>query len=533
MLQEKNIRTLNDLIDAAARRRPSHPAIVTLETRLNYDDLRLLIVRTAAGLYAAGVRRGDCVALLHRNGVPFVTTYFAAVRIGAVIVPINFMVQKADDLAFMLNDCRAVAAVTQTEFLPGLRAAAARVLSLKRIWVSDMAGHGHGHHPHFPSQRPFTDLLATSAHHLPRHPACENDTAAVLYTSGTTGTPKGVMLSHRNLITNATAAAAHIHLRQTDVALCILPMFHTFAWTANVLSPLRAGATIAVAPSVTPDRIWLRLMARHGVTIFTAIPQIFALLAKEATGVNRVLLRWWFFRKVRLAISGAAPLPLKIQQQFESILDIPIFEGYGLTETSPVATLNPAHRRKPGTTGTPPHGVRVKIIDAQGRDAPLGEDGEICIQGDCVMQGYYNRPEETRQAFTADGWLKTGDVGCLDTEGYLSIKDRKKDMIIVKGLKVFSAQVEAVLLEHPAVAEAAVIGVPDATGDETVKAFALLRGGAVADRAELLRHCRQRLDAYKRPRDIEIVDHMPKNTLQKVLKNVLRRRELEKRGLTT
>ena len=531
MLQEKNIRTLNDLIDDAARRRPGHPAIVTLEASLSYEDLRLLIIRTAAGLHAAGVRRGDCVALLHRNGVPFVTTYFAAARIGAVIGPINFMMQKADDLAFLLNDCRAAAAVTQSEFLPFLRAAAARASSLKRIWVSDMTGHGHGHHPRVPAQRPFTDLLSTNALHLPHHPAGENDTTAILYTSGTTGVPKGVMLSHRNLITNATAAIAHIRLRQTDVALCLLPMFHTFAWTANVLAPLRAGASIAVAPSITPGRLWLRLMARHGVTVFTAIPQLFALLAKEATGLNRVLLRWWFFRKVRLAVSGAAPLPQAIRRPFETILEIPIFEGYGLTETSPIATLNPAQRRKPGTVGTPVHGVRVKVIDEEGRRVPDGEDGEICVQGDCVMQGYHNRPEETRHAFTADGWLKTGDVGCLDPDGYLTLKDRKKDMIIVKGLKVFPAQVEAVLLEHPAVAEAAVIGVPDTTADETVKAFVILRQGAAADRAELLRHCRHKLDAYKRPRDIEIVDHLPKNTIQKILKNVLRRRELEKRGL--
>ncbi len=533
MLQEKNIRTLNDLIDAAARRRPKHPAIITLETSLNYDDLRLLVIRMAAGLHAAGVRRGDCVALIHRNGVPFVTSYFAAARLGALIVPINFMIQKPHDLAFMLNDCRAVAAVTQNEFLPGLRAAAARVPTLKRVWISDLAGHGHGHHPHIPAERPFTDLLMTSAHHLPHHHAEENDTAAVLYTSGTTGIPKGVMLSHRNLITNATSAVTRSQLHQSDVSLCILPTFHTFAWTANVITPMRAGATIAMAPSITPARLWLKLMAHRGVTVMTAIPQIFALLAKEATGLNRVLLRWWFFRKVRFATSGAGPLPLPVLKQFESIFGVPIFEGYGLTETSPIVTLNPAQHRKPGTTGTPLSGVRVQIIDEGGRQLPAGEVGEVCVQGDCVMQGYFHRPEETLQAFTADGWFKTGDLGCLDKEGYLSIKDRKKDMIIVKGLKVFSAQVETVLLDHPAVAEAAVIGVPDSTADETVKAFVVLRRDAVADRAELLRHCRQKLDAYKRPRDIEVVDLLPKNTLQKVLKNVLRQRELEKLGRPT
>jgi len=462
---------------------------------------------------------------VHRNGIPFVATYFALARLGAVAVPINFMVQKPDELAHMLNDCRAVAAVTQQEFLPGLRAAALRAPHLRSLWVSDWE---EGDVPG-PGARPFAELLKAGARRLPQAAVSEHDVAGILYTSGTTGAPKGVMLTHRNLVTNCAAAAAHMRLRRRDVALCILPMFHAFAWTANVLAPMHAGLKVVVAPSVTPARPWLKLMARHGVTFFTAIPPLFAVLAKEAVGVKRVLLRWWFFRRVRLAVSGAAPLNAEVRRRFESAFNVPICEGYGLTETSPIATINPPDRRRPGTVGVPISGVRVKVADAQGRALPQGADGEICIQGDCVMKGYHNHPEAARAAFTADGWLKTGDVGCLDTDGYLTIKDRLKDMIVVKGLKVFPAQVEAALSEHPAVAEAAVIGVPDAAGDEIIKAFVVLRQGAAADRAALLRHCRHRLDGYKRPRDVEIVAELPKNALNKVSKGFLRQRELARR----
>ncbi|MFA6002735.1 MAG: long-chain-fatty-acid--CoA ligase [Elusimicrobiota bacterium] len=533
MINDKNIRTLNDLVDSAARHRGRHPSIVTLEESLSYQELRQQILHAAAGMHAAGIKRGDCVAIVHRNGTPFIASYFALARLGAIAVPINFMVQKPDDLAYMLNDCRAIAAVTQEEFLPGLRRALRQTPNIRRIWISDPGENSrpraNSHHHHGALETPFAELLKHDPHRLPHVSVSEHDTVAILYASGTTGVPKGVMLSHRNLVTNCTAALNHVHIRQSDVVLCILPMFHTFAWTANVLGPMRMGIKFAVSPSVTPAKPWLKLMARHGVTLFTGIPQLLTVLAKEAVGVKRVFLRWWFFRRVRLVISGAAPLRPEAQKHFEAAMGIPVLEGYGLTETSPVAAINPPGRRKLGTVGTPIPGVRIKTIDEQGRDLPQGADGEICISGECVMQGYYKRPEDTGAAFTPDGWFKTGDIGCIDREGYLAIKDRKKDMIIIKGLKVFSAQVESAIMEYPAVAEAAVIGVPHDDGSETVKAFVVLRKGAHADRAELLRFCRQKLDGYKRPRDIEIVDNLPKNSLQKVLKNVLRTLEVERR----
>jgi long-chain acyl-CoA synthetase len=527
---DQTIRTLNDLLDAAAASRPRPGGIVTLDERLSYRDLRSRVLQAAGGLHAAGIARGDRVAIVLRNGMPFVVSYFALARLGAVAVPLNFLIRQPEDLAYMLGDCQAKAAVTQAEFLRGLREAARRTPSLEIIWLTDAggigssAGGGQG-----PAELPFAELLRGGPEPLPRLQVSESDLAGIFYTAGTTGAPKGVMLTHRNLITNCAAAAPHMGLRRKDVMLCLLPMFHAFAWTANVLVPMWGGIKVAVAPGVTPAKLWLKLMARHGVTIFTAIPQLYAVLAKEATGVKRFWLRWWFFRRVRMAISGAAPLNLETARRFEAGLRVPILEGYGLTETSPIATINPPAGRRLGTVGLPLAGVSLKIVDPEGRSLPTGQDGEVCVQGDCVMRGYHNQPETTAAAIDAEGWLKTGDAGNLDADGYLTIKDRLKDMIIVKGLKVCSAQVEAALLEHPAVAESAVVGVPDETGAETIKAFIVLRRGAAADRAELLSYCRQRLDSYKRPRDIAIVESLPKNALQKVLKAVLRRQELARR----
>ncbi|MBI5631177.1 MAG: long-chain-fatty-acid--CoA ligase [Elusimicrobia bacterium] len=519
------IKTLNDLLDRAALEDGAKPAIATETRSLSFTELKAEVLRAAAGFEAAGVGRGQCVALILRNSPDFIVAYFALARLGAAAVPINFMVQKPGELSYMLNDCRTAGVVTQREFLKGLRAASASAPCLKTIWVTDIAeGQARG------AERPFSELLKGPEAPKNAPLADEQETMGILYTSGTTGVPKGVMLTHKNLVSNCENTLSQLKLKASDVALCILPMFHTFAWTGNVLVCLRLGIKLVVSPNIAPAKPWLGLMARHGVTIFSAVPQVYSLLAKEAQGWKGFVLRWWFFRKVRMAISGAAPLSLPVQKAFESALRVPILEGYGLTETSPVATVNPPDAPRPCSVGRAIPGTRIKIVDDHERELPIGEEGEICIRGDNVMKGYYGLPEATRQAFTRDGWFKSGDIGALDADGYLYIRDRKKDMIIVKGLKVFSAQVEAVLLDHPDVAEAAVVGVPDEHGDETIKAFLVLRPDARADKAALMQYCRAKFDPYKRPRDVEVMDALPKNALQKVLKRDLRAREIEKRS---
>ena len=526
------IKTLNDLLDQAAENARDKVVFATADEEITFGELRRRVLATTSGLAARGISRGQCVAIVHRNSPHFVTAYLALSRLGAIAVPINFMVQKADELAYMLNDCAAVGVLTQREFLKGLRGAKEKCPKLKTLWVTDLEGAGEN------GEEPFA-ALAGDPEKAPPATADEQDTAAILYTSGTTGHPKGVMLTHRNFITNCEGAIAMMDLKAKDVGLCILPMFHSFAWTGNVLVSLRLRNKLVVSPSIAPAKPWLTLMGKHGVSLFAAVPQVYSGLAKECEGFKGLVLKWWFFRKVRLAISGAAPLSPTVQKEFEDKFGVPILEGFGLTETSPVTTLNALGARRRGSVGKVIAGVKVKIVDDAENELAVGQEGEICVKGDNIMKGYYNLPDATKESFTRDGWFKTGDIGALDPEGFLYIRDRKKDMIIIKGLKVFSAQVEAGLLEHPSIEEAAIIGIPDEHGDETIKAFIVLRKGAKddeqakTDKSALMKFCREKFDPYKRPRDIEIVEALPKNALQKVLKRALRQRELEKRTAGT
>ena len=516
--------TLNALLDRSAQEGGGKTALVFNDLEMSFLDLRREVLEISDGLRRAGVVKGDRIAIVHRNAPEFIVAYFAVNRLGAIAVPINFMVQKADELAYMLGDCGAKGVFTQADFLPGLTAAAAKCGSLKALWVTDLTS--------APTDlvRPYRELrreVFTDDH---VDPAVESDVAAILYTSGTTGFPKGVMLTHRNLVTNCEAALRRMSLDRSDVTLCILPMFHSFAWTGIVLTSLRLTLTSVVFSAIAPAKPWLKAMGRRGVSLFAAVPHVYAALTREAKNwKTRAFLRYWAFRRVKIAVSGAAPLSNSVAEAFDAALGVEIDQGWGLTETSPVATISAPDAVRLGSVGPAIDGVRVKIVDDNENEAPQGAEGEICVQGDCVMKGYWNRPEDTRAAFTADGWLKTGDIGVLDADGYLAIRDRKKDMIIVKGLKVFPAQVEAVIAENPAVEESAIIGIPDEVGDEVIKAFVVLKKGATVEKSALLQFFKERLDAYKRPRDVEIVDALPKNALQKVLKRELRDRELKKR----
>ncbi len=517
--------TLNALLDRSAQEGGGKIALVFGAREVSFLDLRREVLEIAEGLRRNGIVKGDRVAIVHRNAPEFIIAYFAVNRLGAIAVPINFMVSKADELAYMLGDCGAKGVFTQNDFLPGLSAAAVKCGSLEKLWVTDLLA------PPTTLIRPMHELRSPAFLDQPHDAAIESDTAAILYTSGTTGFPKGVMLTHRNLVTNCESALSRMTLDRSDVTLCILPMFHSFAWTGIVLTSMRLTLTCVVFAAIAPAKPWLKEMGRRGVSLFAAVPQVYAALTREAKDwKTRAFLRFWAFRRVKIAVSGAAPLSISVADAFKSALGVEIVEGWGLTETSPVATISALGAVRRGAVGPPIDGVRVKIVDELEHAVAQGTEGEICVQGDCVMKGYWNRPEDTRAAFTADGWLKTGDIGVLDADGYLSIRDRKKDMIIVKGLKVFPAQVEAIIAENPAVEESALIGIPDEVGDEVIKAFVVLKKGCVLEKTELLQFFKERLDAYKRPRDVEIVDCLPKNALQKVLKRELRERELKKRA---
>jgi long-chain acyl-CoA synthetase len=298
-----------------------------------------------------------------------------------------------------------------------------------------------------------------------------------------------------------------------------------------VLAPLRLGGKIVIAPSVAPPEPWLGQMKRQGVTIMPAVPQVYALVTNAAAGYRDLILREGYFSSLRICISGAAPLSPQTHKDVSDAFGLEIMEGYGLTECSPVAAITVPGNVKVGAVGPAIEGVSIKIVDENGKTLPPGEEGEVLISGPNVMKGYLDNEAATKEAVSG-GWLRSGDIGTLDEEGYLFIRDRKKDMVIVKGLKVFPAMIEKILLSHPDVKEAAVIGIPDETGDERIKAFLVLKDGAKPDLPGMIKFCREKFDAYKRPRDFEYLAAIPKNALQKPLKRILRQKELEKKAVS-
>lgn len=532
---------LSNMLARSCQRSPEATALIVHGRRWTYGTLGEVVHHAAQALASLGVRPGQTFGLVARNSPEFVISYFALMELGAIAVPVNFQL-KAEEMAYIFQDAGAVGVLTQPSFLATVHSAARQAPTITHLLVTP----GGSRRPQggtpviYDWEESLHAATSNALAALPPAVRREDETAMILYTSGTTGKPKGVMLSHYNLLSNVEACCRAIELTTQDVFLCLLPMFHSFAWTTCVLVPLSLGLPIAVVESVRPFQQVIRVIWKHHVTRFIGVPPIFAALLK---------LPFWrplrFLNPVRVCVSGAAPLPATVHTAFERKFGIPLLEGYGLTEASPVVSLNPLHgTRKQGSVGRPVPGVSLQIVGEDDQPLPVGQVGEICVAGPNVMQGYYHRPQETQEAFlptegpalspstrlgidsaeepAASRWLRTGDLGKVDADGYLYIVDRKKDLIIVKGLNVYPIEVEEVLLSHPAVAEAAVVGLPDQTGDEQIKAFVTLKESAQVEKAELLRWCRDRLALFKCPKDLEIRPDLPKNALGKILKKELR-----------
>ena len=520
---------LYSVLASSAYRKPEATAIIAAGQTWSYHKLLMSVDRASDMLWQHGVRANDKVALAMRNSVEVVITNFALYKIGAVGVPINFMISKAEEIKFILKDCKATAVVTQAEFLRHYANVKKDLPDLKYIFSTDEISSSVKalNDPDIKLFWPAIEESKFNPQTLSCKPAAE-DIAMILYTSGTTGMPKGVMLTHNNILADVHSLVISFKITDEDSMLCILPMFHTLAWTANVIAPLTLGLKIVVMANITPASAWLHLMGKEKVTIMTAVPQLYSVLSKEAKGLKRLYLQYWAFRKVRFCLSGAAPLSQETKDHFEQQLGLPILEGYGLTETSPVVSVNTEENKKSGSVGINLPYVNVKIVDDNGKELGRNEEGEICVKGENVFKGYYNNPAATAEVFDSEGWFKTGDIGVVDDEGFIFIRDRKKDMIIIKGLKVFSAQVEHVINDYPGIEECAVIGVPDGHGGEIIKLYAVKRKGYDFDEADFRKYLKNNLDNYKRPREVEFRDSLPKNSLRKILKKDLRKEAVEK-----
>jgi len=488
-------------VERAAKFFPDKPAVLFEETALTYRDLNARVDRLANAMGANGVGRGQCVALYLPNLPAFAICYLAAVRIGAIALSINAM-YRSEELNYILNDSGTVLIATTGELLPHIPFA--ECPTVKQVIVCEGDPQGHATLDAWIEKAASRRVLADMS---------PNDPAVLLYTSGTTGFPKGATLSHGNVVSNAWATVHHAGYTLDDRMILFLPMFHVFGQNFIVNATFQACATLVLHRRFVPDAV-LESIRRHRVSMFFAVPTIYIGLLNMPLPDNALA-------SVRYEFSAAATMPREISARWTERFGRPVYEGYGLTECSPFACYNHDFRHKFGSVGAAIENTEIRILDMDDKELPLGQWGEICIKGPGVMQGYWNKPEETRQALR-NGWLHSGDIGMMDDEGYVFIVDRVKDMINVSGFKVWPAEVEQFLYKHSAIQEVAVYGRPHPQKGEMVVAAVVLREGEAATSEEIQTYCRNHMAAYKVPAQVDFVAELPKSATGKILKRTLR-----------
>jgi len=473
--------------------------------KYSFRDMDRMADHFASFLQAKGVLPGDRVAILSQNCVHYVGAYFGIVRAGAVVLPLNNLLT-GEEIDYILNDAGVKACLYDAE------------CECTADKLTRTEGRSFFTFPEIAAAQPQAAVKASSR--------TVDDISTILYTSGTTGRPKGALLTHRNFLANAAAATEVIKVTRKDRFVVFLPLFHSFTYTVCVILPLITGAMLTLLPSVRPFSRVVKSLIMDRITLFVAIPTVYKILAEKDMP--------WFIKlllNLRLCVSGAAPLPVKVINEFQKAFKVPLLEGYGLTEASPVVSINPFEngRNKPGTVGLPLPGIEVKILDDDGKLLPPGTPGELVIKGPNIMKGYLNRPEDTAQT-VKDGWLHTGDIAALDAEGYIRIIDRKKDLIIVDGLNVYPYEIEEVLYRHPAVRDCSMIGVPHEheEGKELGIMYVVFQEGKSATAKELRDYLTKHVAHYKIPRRFITIEELPRTATGKILKKEIRKMYREK-----
>jgi long-chain acyl-CoA synthetase len=477
----------------------AHPERVVVhlgDAATTYGDLDEQSTRVAGLLASRGLGPGTPVGVMLPNVPEFAAVYYGVLRAGAMVVPMNPLL-KAREVAYYLGDSGSPLIfawhATAGEVEVGAKQADAEAI------LVDPAS--------------FGDLLALVAPEPAVVDRAADDTAVLLYTSGTTGRPKGAELTHANLISNVEVTQSDLlQLAPDDVIFGGLPLFHAFGQTCTLNVAVAVGASLTLLPRFDPAQA-LRLLAEHRATVFAGVPTMYSALLHVPDRASHDV------SALRLCVSGGAAMPVEVLRQFEDAFGTTVLEGYGLSETSPVASFNRPNRgRKPGSIGTPVAGVQMRVVGKDGDTVPDGEVGEIAIRGHNIMKGYLNKPEATAEVLSADGWFRTGDLGRVDEDGFYYIVDRKKDLIIRGGYNVYPREIEEVLYEHPAVAEAAVIGMPHSELGEEVGAAVALKPGATVTPDELRAYVKAQVAAYKYPRRVWFVEALPKGPTGKILK---------------
>ena len=442
-----------------------------------------------------GLQPGDRVGLWLKNCPEFIFSLFGILLAEGVVVSINSFLT-LDEVGFILGDCEAKVLISEASMAEGTAKLRERLPQLDVIEVESL---GQAE-PEVPK-----DYFALGQ--------APEDLALIIYTSGTTGKPKGAMLSHQNLMCNVAAVMEAVDIRLDDRMAVLLPMFHSFTMTVGLLLPMTQGVSIIAIKSLHPPKNIIAEIMQNEATVMPAIPQLYRALVNVDLPADLPL---------RVCLSGAAPLPVEVLNAFRERVGIPLLEGYGLSETSPVACTNPLHgTQKAGSVGVPIRGVEFQIRNDAGEVLPVGEPGEICIKGHNIMMGYWNNPEAT-EASIKDGWLLTGDIGRLDEDGYIYITDRKKDMLLVNGINVYPREVEEVIYQFDGIKEAAVVGVSDPRKGEMVVACVAPVEGRELDKTALLAFLKTKLAAYKLPRKVMKMEALPRNATGKILKTNLR-----------
>ena len=496
-----------DTLQKTAERLPDKIAYYFNDRGTTFKDLQDMSEACAFGLQESGVKKGDRAALFTFNSLEFIVAWFGLVKLGAIVIPVNVML-KGRESKYIMENAEVNALIVhrnQVEMVNGFRF---DLPFLKNIFVIG-GGPEDG-------MATFADICSARAPRDVTVNCAPDDVATMIYTSGTTGFPKGAMLTHGNLYSNVRGIVTVLDLREETVRVSVTPFFHAMGLTVNILAMMMLGATTVIQAKLDFEE-FLKANEKYKATAISGAPALHYMLTSDPSTERYDLSSW------KIAMSGSAPLPAEVLKKFETKFGIPMVEAYGLTEVTTLATANPyGGVRKPGSVGIPLAELEVKIFDDQDRPLPTGEIGEIVIRGPAVMKGYYNNPEATAETLK-EGWLHTGDVGYLDEDGYLYIVDRKKDLIICSGYNVYPREIEELLYTHPAVSEAAVIGVPDPKRGEIPMAFVVVRAGRHVGEEDLIQFCKDNLASYKLIKAVRFIDALPRNPNQKILKRELRK----------
>ncbi len=498
-----------EMLSSHARSHPRRVAVLTEASKLSYGKLLKKVDTLARFLELSNIKRGDRVAIFMQNAKEFVVSLFAITKIGAVAVPVNTFL-KSEEVAYILNDCGAkmlMASAEQKEVVESLwgQTPIERVVWEGNYEALDNKNIGFDE---------IFEILKSHEHmELPKI----DDLAVIIYTSGTTGNPKGAMLSYRNILHNCKAIGELTSFTHKDRFIVYLPMFHAFTLTVTVIMPIYYGASYVIVRKIMPFSNIIKQILFKRVTMFVGVPDVY-------NALSRAKLPWYFmwFQKIRYFVSGAAPLSEATIERFTAKFKrAKLLEGYGLSECSPVVSVNPPWKQKALSVGPAIPGVEIKIADDNMLELPVGEIGEIIVKGDNVMQGYLNRPTATDETIV-NGWLLTGDMGYLDEDGFLFIVDRKKDLIISKGINIYPREIEEVINSFEGVGASAVVGMPDEKSGEVPVAFIEEAEDKKVDVKALRGFLKEKLANFKVPKDIRIIDELPKNATGKVLKRLLK-----------